>query len=87
MSSRNCPVCLVGVVETVGYFEIKEGPLEFNLNPSHPTNETTITIGLCNSENCQYIGSGTAPDAFSPAKQLLKDLILSLDQRTRRMYE
>ncbi|WP_240421180.1 hypothetical protein [Paenibacillus periandrae] len=83
MSSRNCPVCQVGVVEPVGYFELKEGPLEFTLDHFPPSNKATITIGLCNREPCQYVGTGTAPESLNPAKKLLKDLILSLDQRTR----
>lgn len=83
MDSRNCPVCLVGVVEPVGYFELKEGPLEFKLDHSPPTNKATITIGLCNTETCQYIGTGAVPESLTQAKRLLKDLILSLGQRTR----
>lgn len=79
----NCPVCLVGIVEPIGYVELKEGPLEFKLGQFPPTKKETITIAMCSRESCQHVSMGAAPESLTPAKRLLKDLILSLEKRTR----
>lgn len=82
-SFGNCPVCLVGIVEPVGYVELKEGPLEFKLGQFPPTNKATITVGMCSREPCQHVGMGAVPESRTQAKILLRDLILSLEKRTR----
>ncbi|MDR6550371.1 hypothetical protein [Paenibacillus qinlingensis] len=56
MINSNCPVCMAGVVEPVGYIELKEGPLEFNIGRFKLTNKAAIVIGKCSRGNCQYVG-------------------------------
>ncbi|KQX68936.1 hypothetical protein ASD40_00030 [Paenibacillus sp. Root444D2] len=82
-SLSNCPVCLVGIVEPIGYVELKEGPLEFKLCQFPPAKKETITIGICSRKSCQHINMGAVPESLTPAKNLLKELILSLEKRTR----
>ncbi|MDQ0875901.1 hypothetical protein QFZ77_004560 [Paenibacillus sp. V4I3] len=54
----NCPVCLVGIVEPIGYVELKEGPLEFKLGQFPPTKKETIPIAMCSRESCQHVSMG-----------------------------
>ncbi|CAM4514688.1 hypothetical protein FHS16_005986 [Paenibacillus endophyticus] len=71
MINCNCPVCLTGVVEPVGYIELKEGPLEFCFGRYPLTNKVAILIGLCSRGNCQYIGLETASESLVNAKSLI----------------
>ncbi|NHN34940.1 hypothetical protein [Paenibacillus agricola] len=82
MGFSNCPVCLVGVVETLGYVELKEGPLEFQYGRLPLTKKATIIIGMCSRGPCQYVGMGAVPESPTVAKRILRDLILSLEKKT-----
>jgi hypothetical protein len=83
VSPSNCPVCLIGVVEPIGYVELKEGPLEFKTGRVPPSNKSAITITMCSDETCKHVGMGTDQGSLTQGKRLLRELILSLQKRSQ----
>lgn len=83
MSPSHCPVCLIGVVESIGYVELIEGPLEFKTGRVPPSNQSVITIWKCSNEICNHVGMGTDQGSLTQGKRLLRELILSLQKRSQ----
>ncbi|MDR6554844.1 hypothetical protein J2736_006075 [Paenibacillus qinlingensis] len=83
MGVCNCPVCQVGVVENVGYIELKEGPLEFKFSQFPPAEKAAITIGICSRGSCQYVGMGATPESRSLARSCVSDLFLSMAKHSK----
>ncbi|QHT61196.1 hypothetical protein GXP70_15340 [Paenibacillus lycopersici] len=66
----NCPQCGVGVIEQIGYIEIKQGPIEIVLKPELPDRAIpAITIKLCSRGPCTYMEWGAAPESFTLSKK------------------
>lgn len=73
----NCPKCLNGVVEVIGYMELKEGPIEFVFAKLIPEEMPAVTVELCSRTPCDYVTIGAAPESLSLAKRILKDKVLA----------
>jgi hypothetical protein len=70
------------VVEPLSYVELKKGLLEFKLGRLPPI-KAAIIIGMGSRGACQYVGMGAALESPTVAKRILRDLILSLENRKR----
>lgn len=52
---NNCPECKTGVMESLGYMEVKAGPVSIHLGRDAPPNEPAINILMCSKEICGCI--------------------------------
>jgi hypothetical protein len=75
LSECNCPICHVGVVEIVGYIELKQGPLEFKLSKWPPEETPALAVKMCSREPCDYVRIGAAPKSHTLAKRMLRDFM------------
>ncbi|MEB8638315.1 hypothetical protein P4H32_32325 [Bacillus cereus] len=71
----NCPNCFTGVLETVGFIELKTGVLEIQLTPFIPDNTAALGIKICSKDLCGYVKLEAAPASLSLAKRTLRDAI------------
>lgn len=65
----------MGVLETVGYVELQQGPLKFNFSMWPPENIPAITLKMCSREPCDYVDIGAAPKSQTLAKRLMRDFM------------
>lgn len=70
----SCPCCGSGVMETVGYLELKSGPINFVFSCSipDPVSTTTIQMLICSLDDCGYTHMRAAPGSLSHAKHELR---------------
>lgn len=75
LSENNCPLCHVGVLEIIGYIELRQGPLEFKFSMWPPENAPALTVKMCSRQPCDYVDLGAAPKSHTLAKRLLRDFM------------
>lgn len=70
----NCPRCKSGVMESVGYIELKPGPLQIRINEI-PDNTPALDIRVCSKDSCGYAYMEAAPASLSLAKRNNRDIL------------
>lgn len=55
----NCPKCNIGVLETVGYFDLDESRFTYSRIP--PREIPSFVVSLC-SRGCDYVDIRATPD-------------------------
>lgn len=70
----NCPKCMTGILECVGYFEIKEGPVQFHLSRLLPEHTPAIGVNVCSKDHCGHVGFEAAPESLSLARRNFRDM-------------
>lgn len=71
----NCPKCHHGMLENIGYVELKGGPLELKTVQYVPDNVPAIMVYLCSREPCDHVNLRAAPESLSLAKSNVRDLV------------
>ncbi|MDF2651437.1 MAG: hypothetical protein K0Q73_7242 [Paenibacillus sp.] len=71
----NCPACIAGVLEAVGYVELKTGTLQIQLTPFVPENTAALIIKICSKDLCGHVKLEAAPASLSLAKSTLRDAL------------
>lgn len=72
---NNCPQCHTGVLESVGYIELKPGPLQLQIGSFIPDQTPALNIRICSKDHCGYVHVEAAPASLSLAKRNIRDIL------------
>lgn len=70
-----CPKCRSGVLETLGYVELKEGPLQLTLSRFTPSKIPALEIRVCSKDPCGMVEIEAAPESLTLAKRSMREAL------------
>jgi hypothetical protein len=70
-----CPKCQAGVLEPLGYIELKEGTLQLTLSQFTPPNIPALEIRICSKDPCGNVEIEAAPGSLTLAKRLRREAL------------
>lgn len=82
MTTINCPLCKIGVLEPIAYFDLGDGPLQLKMSFFIPNR--SIGIHICSNDRCCHTEMKAAPGSLTSAKSTLRDLLYA-SERARKL--
>jgi hypothetical protein len=71
---NNCPECKTGVMEPLGYIEVKTGPVTIHFGSEAPSNEPAIAILMCSKEICGCVHFEGSPGTLRFVNELRRSM-------------
>ncbi|WP_141505066.1 hypothetical protein [Paenibacillus luteus] len=72
--SNNCPECKTGVMEPIGFFEVKSGPMSLYFGRDAPDNQPAINMLMCSKEICGCIRFAGVPGTLRIVNELRRSI-------------
>lgn len=71
---NNCPECRTGVMEPIGFIEVKPGPMSLYFGRDAPENQPVIKMLMCSKEICGCIRFSGAPGTLRIVNELRRSI-------------